>query len=110
MMCSQDDMFHGLLTDLPNINAKTIDKITDLIRCKEIAQVALQPEQRKKIWREVTKKCLEAENITYQDIEVRLGEHLPASFTEDEKEKVLSDPDKALDVFVDLVCLKAENV
>ena len=110
MMIKQDDKLRGLLTDIPDLSAKAIEKIVDIINHKEIAHVDLQPDQRKKIWREVVKDVLSQEKVTYEQIEVRLGDHLPESFTKVEKEKVLSDPDKALDVFVDMVCQKAEDV
>ena len=100
----------GLLTDIPDLSAKAIEKIVDIINQKEIAPVDLQPDQRKKIWREVVKDVLSDEKVTYEQIEVRLGDHLPESFTNVDKEKILSDPDKALDVFVDMVCQKVEDV
>ena len=110
MMIKQADKLRGLLTDIPDLSAKAIENIVDIINRKEIAHVDLQPNQCKKIWREVVKDVLSQEKVTYEQIEVRLGDHLPESFTKVEKEKVLSDPDKALDVFVDMVCQKAEDV
>ena len=108
MTSKQADKLYGLLTDL--ISEKVVRKIVDVIHLKEIAHVDLQPDHRKKIWREVVKGVLSEEKVTYEQIKIRLGDHLPESFTKVEKEQVLSDPDKALDVFVDMVCQKAEDV
>lgn len=109
MTSKQADKLRGLLTDIPDLSAKAIEDIVDIINRKERAPVDLQPDQRKKICREVVKDVL-SEKVTNEQIEVRLGDHLPESFTKVEKEKILSDPDKALDVFVDMVCQKVEDV
>ena len=110
MTSKQADKLRGLLTDIPGLSAKAIEKIVDIIDRQERAPVDLQPDQRKKICREVVKDVLSQEKITYEQIEVRLGDHLPESFTKVEKEEILSDPDKALDVFVDMVCQKVKDV
>ena len=110
MMTEQADKLRGLLTDIPDLSAEAIENIVDTIDRKERAPVNLQPDQRKKIWRKVVKDVLSEEKVTYEQIEIRLGDHLPESFTKAEKEKILSDPDKTLDVFVDIVCQKAEDV
>lgn len=110
MTGKQADKLRGLLTDIPDLSAQVIEEIVDIINRKERAHVDLQSGQRKKICREVVKDVLSQEKVTYEQIEVRLGDHLPESFTKVEKEEILSDPDKALDVFVDMVCQKVEDV
>ena len=117
MKSKQADKLRGLLTHIPipDFRAKHIEDIIDTIDNQEKALAGLLSDQclevrRKRIWREVVKDGLSEKEITYEQIEDHLGDHLPESFTEVEKEKVLSDPDKALDVFVDMVCQKAEDV